>query len=106
MGGGALFINTYRRAAVVVFIYYNISGGAAAVFIIYSLIIKGDERGIYLLKCVRGRETKCFRMKIAIWPKIGQSNSFDSTRWCTSGQEWPCALFRKLRSGLGNSLGT
>ena len=53
MGGGALFINTYRRAAVVVFIYYNISGGAAAVFIIYSLIIKGDERGIYLLKCVR-----------------------------------------------------
>ena len=32
-----------------------------------------------------GRETKCFRIKIAIWPKIGQSNSFDSTRWRTFG---------------------
>jgi hypothetical protein len=36
-----------------------------------------------------GHETKCFRTKIAIWPKIGQLNSFDSTRWRTSGQEWP-----------------
>jgi hypothetical protein len=55
---------------------------------------------------VWGHETKRFRIKIAVWPKPGQSNSCDSTRCCTSGQEWPCTLFRKSISGLDNPLGT